>query len=83
MCIRDSGLSVIKTEGRNPKSKSGKEYHAAREGRGWKAKLYKLIDDTIPRVKTFEEFLQEIKAAGYEISCTARVLKFRAPGQDK
>ncbi|KKI51589.1 MULTISPECIES: relaxase/mobilization nuclease domain-containing protein [Christensenella] len=80
---REHGLSVIKTEGRNPKSKSGKEYHAAREGRGWKAKLYKLIDDTIPRVKTFEEFLQEIKAAGYEISCTARVLKFRAPGQDK
>ena len=80
---REHGLSVIKTEGRNPKSKSGKEYHAAREGRGWKAKLYKLIDDTIPRVKTFEEFLREIKAAGYEISCTARVLKFRAPGQDK
>lgn len=80
---REHGLSVILAERRNPKSKSGKEYHAAREGRGWKAKLYKMIDDTIPQVKTFEEFLQEMKAAGYEISCTAKVLKFRAPGQDK
>ncbi|BDF59295.1 endonuclease [Christensenellaceae bacterium] len=80
---RTHGLSVIETTERSAKSKSGKEYHAAREGRGWKSKLYRLIDDTIPHVKTFDELLQRISAAGYEVSRTKKVLKFRAPGQDK
>lgn len=79
---RAHGLSVIATTEHSAKSKSGKEYHATREGRSWKAKLYKMIDDTIPQVKTFDEFVAKMKAAGYEISCTAKVLKFRAPGQD-
>ena len=43
------------------------EYQAEKTGTSWKGKLKIAVDALIPQVSSFEELLQRLQAAGYEI----------------
>ena len=74
---RENGLSVV-VPGKGSKGKSYAEYQAEKTGTSWKGKLKIAVDTLIPQVASFEELLQRLQAAGYEIkpgkytSCRAR-----------
>lgn len=63
---REHNLSVIKEKsGKKGYEKYG---HAdTQKGTSWKAKLKKVIDDFAEKASSFEEFLQMMETAGYEI----------------
>ncbi len=63
---RDNGLSVV-VPGKGSKGKSYAEYQAEKTGTSWKGKLKIAVDALIPQVSSFEELLQRLQAAGYEI----------------
>lgn len=58
------------------------EYEQAQRGLSWKAKLQQAIDDNIQTSDSYEEFLNKMKAAGYEIK-EGEHLAFRAEGQQR
>ena len=59
-------LSVV-VPGKGSKGKSYAEYQAEKTGTSWKGKLKIAVDALIPQVSSFEELLQRLQAAGYEI----------------
>ena len=63
---RENGLSVV-VPGKGSKGKSYAEYQAEKTGTSWKGKLKIAVDTLIPQVASFEELLQRLQAAGYEI----------------
>ena len=63
---RENGLSVV-VPGKGSKGKSYAEYQAEKVGTSWKDKLKIAVDTLIPQVASFEELLQRLQAAGYEI----------------
>ncbi len=63
---RENGLSVV-VPGKGSKGKSYAEYQAEKTGTSWKGKLKIAVDALIPQVASFEELLQRLQAAGYEI----------------
>ena len=63
---RENGLSVV-VPGKGSKGKSYAEYQAEKTGTSWKGKLKIAVDALIPQVSSFEELLQRLQAAGYEI----------------
>ena len=63
---RENGLSVV-VPGKGSKGKSYAEYQAEKAGTSWKGKLKIAVDTLIPQVASFEELLQRLQAAGYEI----------------
>ena len=63
---RENGLSVV-VPGKGSKGKSYAEYQAEKVGTSWKGKLKIAVDTLIPQVASFEELLQRLQAAGYEI----------------
>lgn len=58
------------------------EYEQAQRGLSWKAKLQQAIDDNIKISDSYEEFLNHMRAAGYEIK-EGEHLAFRAEGQQR
>ena len=78
---RDNGLSVV-VPGKGSKGKSYAEYQAEKTGTSWKGKLKIAVDALIPQVSDFEELLQRLQAAGYEIK-PGKYVSCRAPGQER
>ena len=78
---RDNGLSVV-VPGKGSKGKSYVEYQAEKTGTSWKGKLKIAVDALIPQVSSFEELLQRLQAAGYEIK-PGKYISCRAPGQER
>ena len=78
---RENGLSVV-VPGKGSKGKSYAEYQAEKTGTSWKGKLKIAIDTLIPQVASFEELLQRLQAAGYEIK-PGKYTSCRAPGQER
>ena len=62
------------------KGKSYKENQEFNRGNSWKAKLKIAVDKAIWKSLTYEEFLMQMQASGYEIR-EGRNLAFRAPDQ--
>ena len=77
---RENGLSVV-VPGKGSKGKSYAEYQAEKTGTSWKGKLKIAIDALIPQVSSFEELLQRLQVAGYEIK-PGKYVSCRAPGQE-
>ena len=78
---RENGLSVV-VPGKGSKGKSYAEYQAEKTGTSWKGKLKTALDALIPQVSSFEELLQRLQAAGYEIK-PGKYVSCRAPGQER
>ena len=78
---RENGLSVL-DPGKGSKGKSYAEYKAEKTGTSWKGKLKIAVDALIPQVSSFEELLQRLQAAGYEIK-PGKYVSCRAPGQER
>ena len=78
---RENGLSVV-VPGKGIKGKSYAEYQAEKTGTSWKGKLKIAVDALIPQVSSFEELLQRLQAAGYEIK-PGKYVSCRAPGQER
>ena len=78
---REHGLSVV-VPSRGSKGKSYAEYQAEKTGTSWKGKLKTALDALIPQVSSFEELLQRLQAAGYEIK-PGKYVSCRAPGQER
>ena len=78
---RENGLSVV-VPGKGSKGKSYAEYQAEKTGTSWKGKLKTAIDALIPQVSSFEELLQRLQAAGYEVK-PGKYISCRAPGQER
>ena len=75
---REYGLSENMPTGKKGKSyKENMEYH---RGNSWKAKLKAAVDKAIWSSISYEEFLQKMYLAGYEIR-QGKHLAFRAPEQ--
>ena len=78
---RENGLSVV-VPGKGSKGKSYAEYQAEKVGTSWKGKLKIAVDTLISQVASFEELLQRLQAAGYEIK-PGKYISCRAPGQER
>ena len=78
---RENGLSVV-IPGKGSKGKSYAEYQAEKTGTSWKGKLKIAVDILIPQVASFEELLQRLQEAGYEIK-PGKYISCRAPGQER
>ena len=78
---RENGLSVV-VPGKGSKGKSYAEYQAEKTGTSWKGKLKTAVDALIPQVSSFEELLQRLQAAGYEIK-PGKYVSCRAPEQER
>jgi len=74
------GLSVIE----NPKesAKQQKEMAAAKYGTSFKERLRQTIDRVMPESRDYDDFLERMRAEGYEIK-EGKQLGFRAPGQER
>ena len=77
---RENGLSVV--EPSQNKGKHYAEYQADKAGKSWKSKLKIALDALIPQVSSFEELLQRLQAAGYEIK-RGKYISCRAQGQER
>ena len=78
---RENGLSVV-VPGKGSKGKSYAEYQAEKTGTSWKGKLKIAVDALIPQVSSFEELLQRLQTAGYEIK-PGKYVSCRVPGQER
>ena len=77
---RENGLTVV--EPSENKGKHYAEYQADKAGKSWKSKLKIAVDALIPQVSSFEELLQRLQAAGYEIK-RGKYISCRAQGQER
>ena len=59
------------------------EWAAEKTGKSWKARLRQTIDKVLPKVSTFDEFLEAMRQEGYEVVQSKKILKFRAQGQER
>lgn len=76
----EHGLSVIKTKGL---PKSYIEWKLAKEGKlTWKETIKNKIDELIPQVKSYTEFVQQMKKAGFDVK-EGKHIAFRAPEQER
>jgi hypothetical protein len=77
---REYGLSVI--EKKNEKGMHYKEWIENKKGTSWKAQIKQDIDKTIKESKTWNEFLDKMKAQGYEIK-HGKYISFRPEGKER
>ena len=77
---KEHGYFVI--ESPKEKGKSYKEWSADKAGTSWKSKLRETIDAVLPSAKGFDDFLDRMRRAGYEIK-RGKYISFRAPGQER
>ena len=78
---QEFGLSII--ENPEEKGKHYAEWSAEKKGQSWKALLRQTIDQVLPTVSTFDEFLEAIRKEGYEVVQSSKLLKFHAQGQER
>ena len=76
----DRGLYVIKTP--QNKGKTRTEWEARKAGTSWKAKIEVIINETIQKADSYEEFVKLLKSAGVEIK-EGKHLAFRLEGQQR
>ena len=77
---KENGLSVIPPS--QNKGMSYKEYTEAKRGTSWKQKLKQTIDRFVIVAKDYDEFLNLMQEAGYEIK-SGKFISFRAEGQER
>ena len=77
---RAHGLSVI--ENPKPSAKKQKEIAAVKYGVSFKERLRQTIDRILPDCRGYDDFLEKMRAEGYEIK-EGKTLSFRAPGQER
>ena len=77
---KENGLSVIPPS--QNKGMGYKEYTEAKRGTSWKQKLKQTIDRLVITAKDYDDFLQLMQEAGYEIK-TGKYISFRAEGQER
>ncbi|HCF71739.1 MAG TPA: endonuclease [Syntrophomonas sp.] len=90
--VREKGKGFIKytdaesgqrrTRPAKEHGRSYAEYAAYRAGGSWKSKLRTAVDAIIPQAADFEDFLQRLQPAGYEIK-RSKYISCRAPGQER
>ena len=82
---REHGLSVIEPKGRP--AKSYYEWKIEKIGKSWKARLIRDIRETVYSVRSYEEFISEMRLKGYEVKGEGfgenapKYISFRAPGR--
>ena len=74
------GLSIIEHSKR--KAKLPGEAAAVKYGVSFKEQLRQAIDKALPESVGFEDFLERMRAQGYEVK-QGKYLSFRAPGQER
>ena len=77
---KENGLSVIPPS--QNKGMSYKEHTEAKRGTSWKQKLKQTIDRFVIVAKDYDEFLNLMQEAGYEIK-SGKYISFRAEGQER
>ena len=77
---KENGLSVIPPS--QNKGMGYKEYTEAKRGTSWKQKLKQTIDRLVITAKDYDDFLQLMQEAGYEIK-TGKYISFRAEAQER
>ena len=77
---KENGLSVIPPS--QNKGMGYKQYTEAKRGTSWKQKLKQTIDRLVITAKDYDDFLQLMQEAGYEIK-TGKYISFRAEGQER
>ena len=76
----ENGLSVIRTKGL---PKSYIEWKLAKDGKlTWKETIKNKIDELIPQVTSYDEFVMQMKAAGFDVK-EGKHIAFRAPEQER
>lgn len=80
LCAENSLSVITKKSGRS--GKGYYEYQAETQGISWKSKLNVTIDNCIFSSATYDDFLQQMRVAGYEIK-QGKYISFRAPGQER
>jgi hypothetical protein len=80
LCL-EHGLSVIE----NPKPSKGKNYGKwlGDKEPTWQDKIREKIDEVLPSCKSFDDFLSELKAAGYTVRDSRKHISVLAPGQKR
>ncbi len=82
---KENGLSIVQDPDKN-KGKSWYEWDKNKQGQSWKTKLKFALDECIMQSADFEEFIQNAKNKGIEVSYNPEHkidLKFRMQGQEK
>ena len=77
---RENGLSVIEPPGELGVSQY--EYAMRRQGQSWKQLLRETIDRFIIQARSWEEFLDLMRKAKYEVK-EGKYISFRAEGEDR
>ena len=77
---REHGLSVIQPQ--HWKTPNIGEKYAGKDGKSWKVKLSKAIDQYITEAKDFDDMLRHMERDGYEIK-RAKYISYKAPGQGR
>lgn len=78
---REHGYSVIE----NPKAR-GQRYQekaAAKRGRSHKERLRRTIDRILPQSRDFDDFLDRMRAEGYEVKWRGKSLEFKDGEQER
>jgi len=84
---KEHNLSIISPT--KNKGKTYKEWKEYRAKNSWKDKMRLDIDEAIREANSYDEFLSQIRAKGYEVKGerpegeTLKYISFRAPGQQK
>ena len=78
---RENGLSVIEHPARN--SKAHREQAAIKYGNSFKEQLRQTIDRVLPASQDYEDFLEKMRAEGYEVKKEGGNVAFRAPAQER
>lgn len=80
---REHGLTIIENEGKKKdKYLAFNEYVSRAKNKSFKGKLEEIIDNTIQKSNTFEEFLNLMEKQGYE-SKQGKYLSFKNPKSNK
>lgn len=76
----ENGLSVIQNKGIG---KSYKEWQITKSGDiTWKDTIKNKIDEIIPKVNSFKEFISQMKSAGFDVK-QGKHISFKAPEQER
>ena len=78
---RENGLSVIEHPALN--SKAHREQAAIKYGNSFKEQLRQTIDRVLPASQDYEDFLEKMRAEGYEVKKEGGNVAFRAPAQER
>lgn len=77
----EHGLSII--ENPQPSKGSYGDWLGDKKVPTWKDTIKQKIDEIVPSCKTFDEFLEELRKAGYIVNAGGKYVSVQAPGQKK